>query len=308
MSASMISVIMPTYNCGSYIGRAIESVCSQRDAAADIIVVDDGSVDNTAAIVDRYRRHWPIRYISQKNSGPSAARNAGIRASSARYLAFLDADDTLSPDALSLMARSLDESDSDWCLTDVVRVGDHGGDVQKTVFPQNVATGILAENFIQRAMFFRRTSLIDIGMWDETLRSREDWELYIRMIHARRPFSYIEAPIYEYRRRAGSITATQHDVTLACTRSVLHKHHKRLADAGDTSARELFAACMWDVARRYFYHRQNVLMTMTCLYESCLYSPRMRHVAYAAMLLPLRVLARGIKGQPGQNRATNTRS
>jgi len=90
----LVSVVMPAYNSEKYISEAIESVIGQTYANWELIVVDDGSTDGTRRIVDRYIRDGGrIRYIHQKNSGPSAARNRGIEASNGRYIALLDSDD-----------------------------------------------------------------------------------------------------------------------------------------------------------------------------------------------------------------------
>ena len=98
MSAPTFSVIIPTYNAAATIGHAIESVLVQRFPAQEIIVVDDGSSDGTAAVVAGFGDR--VRYMFQANGGVSAARNAGIRAASGDWLAFLDADDWYYPDRL----------------------------------------------------------------------------------------------------------------------------------------------------------------------------------------------------------------
>ncbi|HOM77565.1 MAG TPA: glycosyltransferase family A protein, partial [Anaerohalosphaeraceae bacterium] len=86
-----ISVVIPAYNCQAYIRRAIDSVLGQSRPADEIIVVDDGSTDGTAEAVRTYGAK--VILIQQENAGVSAARNAGIRAASGDWIAFLDADD-----------------------------------------------------------------------------------------------------------------------------------------------------------------------------------------------------------------------
>ena len=96
---NLVSVIIACHNHGQFLGQAIESVLAQSYRNVEIIVVDDGSTDNTGRVATRYRL---VRYIYQENAGPSAARNAGLRESHGDFLVFLDADDRLLPNALDI--------------------------------------------------------------------------------------------------------------------------------------------------------------------------------------------------------------
>jgi glycosyltransferase involved in cell wall biosynthesis len=99
---SRVAVVIPAYNAEDTIGETIESVQAQSWTALDIVVVDDGSTDNTTDIVERRaRQDERIRLVRQKNGGVAAARNAGARSSDAPYLAFLDADDIWAPDKIA---------------------------------------------------------------------------------------------------------------------------------------------------------------------------------------------------------------
>jgi len=90
-----VSVIIPTYNCAKYLSEAIQSVLNQTYQDFEIIVVDDGSTDETKQILNPYIEKNLIRYVYQNNQGPGAARNKGIEYAKGRYIAFLDADDIL---------------------------------------------------------------------------------------------------------------------------------------------------------------------------------------------------------------------
>jgi glycosyltransferase involved in cell wall biosynthesis len=104
-----VSVIIPTYNCAKYIAGALESVLNQSYRNFEIVVVDDGSTDNTKEILNSYITNGLIRYIYQTNQGPGAARNKGVEASSGEYVAFLDADDQLVSNSLESRKQFLDE-------------------------------------------------------------------------------------------------------------------------------------------------------------------------------------------------------
>ncbi len=100
-----ISVIIPAYNAGEYIARAIDIVLAQSRNADEIIVVDDGSTDNTSEVVAQYESK--VKYIRQDNAGASVARNTGIEAATGEWIAFLDADDEWLPEKLKLQTEHL---------------------------------------------------------------------------------------------------------------------------------------------------------------------------------------------------------
>ena len=100
-----VSVVIPAYNAAEHITRAIDSVLAQTRRADEIIVIDDGSADNTADIVKRYGAE--LKYIYQDNAGAGQARNAGIDAAKSEWIAFLDADDEWLTDKLQLQTDYL---------------------------------------------------------------------------------------------------------------------------------------------------------------------------------------------------------
>jgi glycosyltransferase involved in cell wall biosynthesis len=103
-----IAVVIPTYNRGSLVGTAIDSVLAQSHQAAEVIVVDDGSTDNTEAEVARFA--GKVRYVRQANAGASEARNRGVASTTAEWVAFLDSDDFWMPSHLEAMERAMTET------------------------------------------------------------------------------------------------------------------------------------------------------------------------------------------------------
>jgi len=104
-----VSVVIPTYNYGQFIKAAISSVLDQTRSPSEVIVVDDGSTDETTAVVAAFGK--AVRYMRQDNAGVSAARNLGVRESTSQMIAFLDADDTLEPSTLEKQVARLDSDE-----------------------------------------------------------------------------------------------------------------------------------------------------------------------------------------------------
>mgnify|MGYP001792971458 CR=1 FL=1 len=107
-NAPPVSVVIPCYNAARFLAETIDSVLEQTSPAFELIVIDDGSTDGTAEIIDRYGRRLGGQLIfeSGPNRGVSAARNRGTELASGRYLQYLDADDLLRPDALQVKFQS----------------------------------------------------------------------------------------------------------------------------------------------------------------------------------------------------------
>src|SRR5262249_17498095 len=103
-----ISAVVPTYNRAYIVKRAIESMLAQVHAPSEIIVVDDGSLDNTRAVIESYGQK--VRYVHQANAGVSAARNRGIREAKCEWIAFLDSDDYWVPGHLSRIVRAITDT------------------------------------------------------------------------------------------------------------------------------------------------------------------------------------------------------
>lgn len=269
---SRVSVIIPSYNCAAFVANAVDSVLGQTMQDYEVIVVDDGSTDNTREVLRRYLEHPRFRYLFQSNRGVSAAKNLGARASDAEYVAFLDADDTLAPEALELATAALDESGASWCLINIYKVNGERREVQRTNLPsEDPFYGILKEDFIRRGIFFRRTGFRNVGMFDEGLRTREDWDIGIRIFRLGMPFVYLNQPLCTYVWREGSLTTGNQSRLLADTEKVLRKHHKALADAGDRRVAKIYAHNMWDLGRRYFYIVGDYRRAFACMRESLAY-------------------------------------
>ncbi|MBW4028564.1 MAG: glycosyltransferase family 2 protein [Acidobacteria bacterium] len=277
-----VSVIIPCYNGAHHVAIAIDSVLSQTMHDLEVIVVDDGSTDDTARVVELYRSDLRVRCLYQKNRGLPGARNAGALASRAEFLAFLDADDRLAPQALEVMLDHLNETHAAWCLIDIIRRTPEGAELQKTVLPEgDIVHGILRDDFIRRAMFFDREAFCSVGMYDEDMKNREDWDINIRMIASGMAFAYVPQALYFYTWRPQSITVNRAKM-LRYTEILLRKHHKPLADGGDREVRRIYADLLWGLARQHLYQTSDWRSALRCAFQSL-----QNHFSVARLFHPL---------------------
>jgi glycosyltransferase involved in cell wall biosynthesis len=269
---SLVSVIIPAYNSAKFVGGAIESVLAQTMQDFEIIVVDDGSKDETAKAVERFLADSRVRYLRQENRGLPGARNAGAKVSHGEYLAFLDADDYLAPNALQAMREKFEESGSAWLNVGVLKLEGENRTIRHPGLPESdLLLAILEDDFITRSPFYPRKEFFAIGMYDEEIRMREDWDINIRMIAAGKPFVLLDEPLYLYTRTEGSITTGNLHKLFFYTEKLLRKHHKTLADGGNKEICRLYATNMWLLARRYFYETHDFREAFRCMRQSMRY-------------------------------------
>lgn len=193
MEALRISAVIPTHNRGHLVGRAVESVLRQSQRPAEIIVVDDGSTDDTSQQVASFGS--PVRYVYQDNAGAAAARNQGVCAARSEWIAFLDSDDVWFEYHLERMAHAvcatsgtarfyfadalLSAKEGERRLWDVCNFtvsGDHVLALDATDWVMMSWPPML----LQSSVFKRASYLKSGGLW-ESLRTREDTHLFLRL-------------------------------------------------------------------------------------------------------------------------------
>ena len=180
----MISVIVPTYNQSRYLARAIESVWAQDLNDVEIVVVDDGSTDDTEAILEKLSNDGRLRYFRQGNLGPAAARNRGIRESRGELIAFLDSDDFWLPGKLKAQLDALARTGYrfSYCGSKVI---DENGNLI-ALAPASTDDGrfinlVWGNRFATPTVLVQRSLLDEVGLFDESLRTGEDWDLWLRL-------------------------------------------------------------------------------------------------------------------------------
>lgn len=224
--APLVSVVMPAYNCAAYIAEALESVLGQTLPPHEVIVVDDGSTDNTRAALEPYATR--IRYLHQANQGASAARNSALAVASGELIAFLDADDVWLPEKLQRQVQAMVAMpECGLVYTDGRAMGIPGAPVDTLISPRSrawidqhgtttpqLAYGDLSpvlwlENCIcsSSSVMVRRRCMEEVGGFDTTLRIAEDYDAWLQ-IGLRHPLAMVDRDLFRYRWRADSLSGT----------------------------------------------------------------------------------------------------
>jgi glycosyltransferase involved in cell wall biosynthesis len=187
--APKVTVVIAAYNAERFIGQTLDSVFAQTLHEVELIVVDDGSTDDTAAIL-RTINDRRLSVLRQPNGGVSAARNAGLALARAPYIFFLDADDVLVPDALQRMVAALDENpDRVACFAHHIRIAEDGAELSRRtdlplkMFPATeTLRNLVAKNFIVcGAICIRTEAARRVRGFNPELKWGEDWEFWCRL-------------------------------------------------------------------------------------------------------------------------------
>jgi glycosyltransferase involved in cell wall biosynthesis len=211
-----VDVIIPAFNAARYLPFALESVSSQTFEDWQILLIDDGSTDNTAEVVAPFVEHFgsKIQYIKQNNRGLPAARNAAIRASTSEYLALLDADDIWLPSRLAESLKTLIERPKVGLTYGMVKGIDSEGRVTGGFWGnRKYAEGHIAPYIYMRkielpcpTMTFRRRCIDEVGVFDEAMRATEDRDLWLR-IALKYEVGFVPKVLAHYRQSPSSMSA-----------------------------------------------------------------------------------------------------
>ena len=206
---TMISVIIPAYNQGKYLDQAIQSVLDQTYPDFEIIVVDDGSTDATPDIVRSYLDSR-VQYIYQENQGLSAARNTGIRCSKGSFLSFLDSDDLFMPNKLALLVDVLNQQPEVGLVAGqsipIDENGNPAGEIFNKALPDKGHLLLLGNPLHVGSVLLRRSMQEKVGYFDETLRSYEDWDMWLRLARIGCQMAWVPKPVSMYRFHTSQMT------------------------------------------------------------------------------------------------------
>lgn len=227
MSLPEVSVIIPNYNQGHYVSDAIQSVLDQTFRSFEIIVVDDGSTDNSQEVIARFGDQ--VRYIWQENRGLSGARNTGIRAAKGQWIGLLDADDLWLPTFLeTMMEISKRHAEAVVFYANASYINEEGIELRQNTgakFPPEDAfyETLLRANFlIPSTILIHKPTIMEAGLFDENYRACEDWDLWLRLAPHHR-FIGTFTLLVCYRLHASSLSADPTRMQKA-VQSVVEKH------------------------------------------------------------------------------------
>lgn len=256
-----MTVAIASYNAATFIEATLASVLAQTLSAIEVIVVDDGSVDDTVAIARRVatRDHRVQVMATPRNLGPGGARNVALSTARGHWFAVLDADDLMTPDRLSRLVAAGEETGADIVADDLI-VFDHNGRTAPVTFlgaadPADGTGWIDLAGYLERTVMYGNTP--DLGFlkpmirtgrlratgirYDEGLRIAEDDDLIVRMLVAGLSYRLVGSAGYLYRRHDSSIS---HRLSAADAGAMRRASATRLAaaDAHDARVRRAFAA------------------------------------------------------------------
>jgi glycosyltransferase involved in cell wall biosynthesis len=253
-----VSVVIPVYNRADCIRYCLDSVFAQTYPAIEVIVVDDGSTDDLESVLAPVMSQ--IKFLKQQNQGQGAARNAGARAASGRYLAFLDSDDWWASEKLSEQIASIEKSGFVWSHTKTLAVtkNDDGQVVSEGYYGDwycdrrsgFVAQQLLQTNFIcTSSVLIEKHIFADIGGFcaDRSLQDFEDYELWLRLA-AHYPVDYCERPAVYYVKHEGVLAISEVSAQIQKNDLVMDSIAKNCAQAYPLTA----------IKRRRYHYREHL--------------------------------------------------
>lgn len=212
-----ISVIVPVYNVEDFLHDCVDSLLAQEPASFEILLIDDGSTDQSGAICDAYaRQDRRIRVIHQKNAGLGGARNTGVREAAGAFLLFLDSDDTLDPHSLAYLSAQQKEKDADIVIFLFETVDENGASL--SVIRENAPYGTVlslkdgahadillnspsaCNRLYRKSLFTTHDILFPEHVWYEDIRTT------LKLMLQANSILYCDRALYRYRMRQGSIT------------------------------------------------------------------------------------------------------
>lgn len=183
MFSKKVSVVIPTYNRAQCILQSIQSVLKQTYSNVELIVVDDGSTDETESLIRGISDHR-VRYIYKENGGACSARNRGIEEAKGDYIAFQDSDDWWADNKLELQLKALNENVADVCICRMKSV-DSSCEKITVIPPENQElkiSSLLFSNFISTQMIVAKKKCFDEIRFDTEMPRLQDWDLCIRLM------------------------------------------------------------------------------------------------------------------------------
>lgn len=230
MSDPLVSVVIATYNAARFVSEAVASVLGQTFQDLELHVIDDGSTDNTSSALRQFEADRRFHYHYQDNQGQARAKNAGIRLSKGRFVAFLDADDLWKPSKLEQQLPAFQDSDVGVVYSDVIYIDECGRELQRPkrrYYEGWVTEHLFVENFVNfNSAVVRRECFDRVGLFDESLTMAIDWDLWLRISLIYR-FAFLDETTFYYRIWPGQMSRnfrTRYDCVVRIMRRFLASH------------------------------------------------------------------------------------
>lgn len=262
-----ISIVLPVYNAAASLVRCLDSVLAQCEPDWELLAVDDGSADGSAAILSAYAERDPrIRVWSVPNGGPSRARNLAIDHARGEYLCFVDADDYLAPDYTAALAAPFDDPDIGLVCSGYYEIN-RGQNAPAQVCFAGRQTGTLSPAELQESLFYGTCGLICGKMYqmdvirDKQLRFNENLNLYEDLLFTMRYVLHIGQAavipkyLYYYDRRSFSSLSSRRDLSLLANSQLLNAEIRKYYHGADveryTADRHWNALCSYSAAQAW---------------------------------------------------------
>lgn len=292
----LVSVVIPCYNDENYVGEAIESAFEQSHPHLEVIVVDDGSTDDSPAMIRSFGDQ--VRCERQFNQGAPAARNRGLEMAQGKYIKFLDADDVLVEDCIERQVRQAEDLPEDKkaiVFGDAIWVGEDGNELdgydnlRGRKPDENPVTHLLHSNPLTSCPLHRREYLMEVGGFDTSLPRSQEHDLHLRLALAGVEFVYEPTPTYSFRQHEGTsrISGRSYAEQGLMMHYELVERHARLIEEyrGSLSdeIRQALAQSLWrhgrailreghrDAAQTYFKKAQQLARSPACVAGSTPY-------------------------------------
>lgn len=207
----MVSVIIPTYNRATYLEKALDSVWAQTYRPIEVMIVDDGSTDNTKQIIHQWvEKHtsedFQCVYIYQENAGAPSARNKGIENASGRYLQFLDSDDYLMPEKLKLQINKMQDEKTGFCICDYYHTDEDGKNILLASNNRSIEQILTEARFLSTSIGVIDTSYFKPGLikWNTKIKKGQDLDFNLKIFLIVDEFSYVNRALFKWIRHSGT--------------------------------------------------------------------------------------------------------
>ena len=244
MKKDLVSIIMPTYNCGGYIERTIDSILNQTYNNWELIIVDDCSTDDTENVVKKYKKDKRIKYIKlNKNSGAAVARTESMKEARGNYMAFLDSDDLWYPDKLEKQLNFMKENNYDFTCTAYEQIDENDNLLNKTIKTKKKAdyNRILLDCPVGNSTVMYNVD--SLGKFEvPNIRKRNDDALWLQIIKKAKYIYGYDEILMKYRVRSNSISSNK--LSLVKYHWQLYREIEHLS-----VIRSIFHICYWGIIK-----------------------------------------------------------